>query len=128
MSNKTILITGGAGYIGSHVTRQLSEAGESVVVLDDLSTGFRQAVLDSELIVGNTGDADCLERVFGKHDIDTVMHFAAHTIVPESVADPLKYYRNKLDMPLQEVKQFDRMQRQSREARERAVTQAGAQS
>lgn len=94
MSNRTILVTGGAGYIGSHVARQLAEAGESVVVLDDLSTGFRQAVLEAELVVGNTGDEACLERLFGEHDIDTVLHFAAHTIVPESVADPLKYYRN----------------------------------
>ncbi len=94
MTGKTILVTGGAGYIGSHVVRQLGEAGEQVVVLDDLSTGFRQAVLHGELVVGNTGDARCLEQVFRRFDVDTVMHFAAHTIVPESVADPLKYYRN----------------------------------
>ena len=94
MTHKAILVTGGAGYIGSHVVRQLGEAGERIVVLDDLSTGFRQAVLYGDLIVGNTGDAECLERVFSQYAIDTVMHFAAHTIVPESVADPLKYYRN----------------------------------
>ena len=94
MGQKTILVTGGAGYIGSHVARQLGEAGESVVVLDDLSTGFRQAVLHGELVVGNTGDTKCLGDLFTRFDIDTVMHFAAHTIVPESVADPLKYYRN----------------------------------
>jgi UDP-glucose 4-epimerase len=94
MSNKTILVTGGAGYIGSHVVRQLGEAGENVVVLDDLSTGFRQAVMFGELIVGNTGDAACLKSLFARFDIDTVMHFAAHTVVPESVADPLKYYQN----------------------------------
>lgn len=94
MADKAILVTGGAGYIGSHVVRQLGEAGERVVVLDDLSTGFRQAVLHGELVIGNTGDAKALEPVFSRFDIDTVMHFAAHTIVPESVADPLKYYRN----------------------------------
>jgi len=94
MSRKPILVTGGAGYIGSHVARQLAEAGEQVVVLDDLSTGFRQAVLHGDLVVGNTGDPACLEKLFGQYPIDTVMHFAAHTIVPESVADPLKYYRN----------------------------------
>jgi len=89
-----ILVTGGAGYIGSHVTRQLGEAGETVVVLDDLSTGFRQAVLHGDLVVGNTGDSACLDRLFASYDIDTVMHFAAHTIVPESVSNPLKYYGN----------------------------------
>ncbi len=94
MSEKTILVTGGAGYIGSHVVRQLGEAGERVVVLDDLSTGFRQAVLHGELVVGNTGDRACLESLFARFPIDTIMHFAAHTVVPESVADPLKYYRN----------------------------------
>lgn len=94
MTRKTILVTGGAGYIGSHVVRQLGEAGERIVVLDDLSTGFRQAVLYGDLVVGNTGDAKVLDEIFAAHDVDTVMHFAAHTIVPESVADPLKYYRN----------------------------------
>ena len=94
MNARTILVTGGAGYIGSHVVRQLGEAGENVVVLDDLSTGFRQAVLHGDLVVGNTGDESCLEQLFSDYDIDTVMHFAAHTIVPESVANPLKYYRN----------------------------------
>src|SRR5688572_21418594 len=94
MTNKTILVTGGAGYIGSHVVRQLGEAGEQVVVLDDLSTGFRQAVLHGELVVGNTGDSQCLEKLFSRFQIDTVMHFAAHTVVPESVANPLKYYGN----------------------------------
>ena len=94
MTRKTILVTGGAGYIGSHVVRQLGEAGERVVVLDDLSTGFRQAVLYGDLVVGNTGDAKVLDEIFAAHDVDTVMHFAAHTIVPESVVDPLKYYRN----------------------------------
>jgi UDP-glucose 4-epimerase len=94
MTGKTILVTGGAGYIGSHVVRQLGEAGERIVVLDNLSTGFRQAVLYGDLVVGNTGDPTVLTRVFEKHDIDTVMHFAAHTVVPESVSDPLKYYGN----------------------------------
>ncbi len=94
MKNKQILVTGGAGYIGSHVVRQLGEAGEDVVTLDNLPTGFEAAVKSGELIIGNTGDADLLERIFSEHAIDTVMHFAAHTIVPESVADPLKYYGN----------------------------------
>ena len=94
MNSKKILVTGGAGYIGSHVVRQLGAAGEDVITLDNLSTGFEAAVTAGELIVGDTGDAALLDRIFAEHDIDTIMHFAAHTIVPESVADPLKYYRN----------------------------------
>ena len=94
MKNKKILVTGGAGYIGSHVVRQLGNADESVITLDNLCTGFEAAVTAGELIIGDTGDAALLEKIFSEHDIDTVMHFAAHTIVPESVADPLKYYRN----------------------------------
>ena len=94
MKNKKILVTGGAGYIGSHVVRQLGTAGEDVITLDNLSTGFAAAVTAGELIVGDTGDAVLLERILAEHDIDTVMHFAAHPIVPESVADPLKYYGN----------------------------------
>ena len=94
MERKGILVTGGAGYIGSHVVRQLGEAGEKVVVLDNLSTGFRSAVTHGTLVVGDTGDAALVARVLAEHDIATIMHFAAHTIVPESVADPLKYYGN----------------------------------
>lgn len=90
----TILVTGGAGYIGSHVVRQLGERGERVVVLDNLSTGFRSAVLSGLLVIGDTGDRELVSRLLKDHDIDTVMHFAAHTVVPESVSNPLKYYGN----------------------------------
>lgn len=90
----SILVTGGAGYIGSHVVRQLGERGERVVVLDNLSTGFRSAVLNGLLIVGDTGDSELVDRLLQEHGIDTVMHFAAHTVVPESVSNPLKYYGN----------------------------------
>src|ERR1700730_540930 len=94
MSRTSILVTGGAGYIGSHVVLQLRARGEQVVVLDDLSTGFKQAVLDTPLVVGKVGDRDLVMEVLRTHGVDTVLHFAAHTIVPESVANPLKYYGN----------------------------------
>jgi UDP-glucose 4-epimerase len=94
LPHKAILVTGGAGYIGSHVLLQLLARGERVVVIDNLYTGFRQAVRAAPLVVGDIGDRELLGRVLREHDVDTVMHFAAHTIVPESVRDPLKYYRN----------------------------------
>jgi UDP-glucose 4-epimerase len=94
MSHKPILITGGAGYIGSHVLLQLQARGERAVVLDNLVTGFRQAVRTAPLVLGDVGDRELVARVLREHDIDTVMHFAASTIVPESVRDPLKYYGN----------------------------------
>ena len=94
MSRNTILVTGGAGYIGSHVVRQLGEAGEKIIVLDNLGKGFRQAVTAGELVVGDVGDHLLVSRLLAQHRVDTVMHFAAHTVVPESVALPLKYYGN----------------------------------
>jgi UDP-glucose 4-epimerase len=94
VSNGSVLVTGGAGYIGSHVVRQLGETHEKVIVLDNLSKGFRQAVTSGELVVGDVGDQALVSRLMAEHRIDTVMHFAAHTIVPESVAQPLKYYGN----------------------------------
>lgn len=94
MKNKSVLVTGGAGYIGSHVVQQLGNRDERIVVLDNLSTGFADAVLYGQLVVGDTGDRALVEKIIREHDVDTVMHFAAHTIVPESVSDPLKYYGN----------------------------------
>jgi len=94
LGQKAILVTGGAGYIGSHVLLQLRARGERVVVLDNLYTGFRQAVLDAPLVVGDIADRELVARTLREHDVDTVLHFAANTIVPESVADPLKYYGN----------------------------------
>src|SRR4051812_22141090 len=90
----TVLVTGGAGYIGSHTVLQLIARGERVVVLDDLSTGFRKAVRDVPLVVGNVGDRAITDRLLAEHQVDTIIHFAAHTIVPESVSNPLKYYGN----------------------------------
>ncbi|TCV97601.1 UDP-galactose 4-epimerase [Luteibacter rhizovicinus] len=90
----TVLVTGGAGYIGSHVVQQLVARGDRVVVVDNLSTGFREAVRGAELIVGNVGDMPLMTRVIAENDVDAVMHFAAHTVVPDSVADPLRYYGN----------------------------------
>ena len=90
----SILVTGGAGYIGSHVVRQLADAGRNVIVVDDLSKGFREAVYKSELVVADCGDRELLEKLINKHGIETVMHFAARTVVPESVAEPLVYYDN----------------------------------
>jgi UDP-glucose 4-epimerase len=94
MSQGSILVTGGAGYIGSHVVLQLRARGERVVVLDDLSRGFRQAVIDAPLVVGKVGDREAVLGLLRAHAVDTVMHFAAYTIVPESVSEPLKYYGN----------------------------------
>ena len=94
MANGTILVTGGAGYIGSHVALQLRARGERVVIVDNLSRGFRRAVLDTPLVVADVGDRARIQEVLKTHAVDTVMHFAAHTIVPESVRLPLKYYGN----------------------------------
>ena len=90
----SVLVSGGAGYIGSHVVRQLGEAGERVLVIDNLVKGFRQAVTAGDLVVADIGDTALVSRLMAEYQVDTVLHFAAHTIVPESVALPLKYYGN----------------------------------
>jgi len=88
-----VLVTGGAGYIGSHTVLALTDLGEQVVVLDDLSTGTRKAVpASARLIVGDVGDSAFVQRVIAEHRIEDVIHFAAKLIVPDSVADPLGYY------------------------------------
>jgi UDP-glucose 4-epimerase len=94
MEHGSILVTGGAGYIGSHVALQLSARAERVVILDDLSRGFRQATLGAPLVVGKVGDRAAVMQLLRQYEVDTVMHFAAYTIVPESVQQPLKYYAN----------------------------------
>lgn len=94
MSKSSILVTGGAGYIGSHVVKQLGRQGEKLVVLDNLSTGFADAVLFGDFIEGNTGDQNLVRQILHDYNVESVLHFAAHTIVPESVENPLKYYGN----------------------------------
>ena len=93
--SQAVLVTGGAGYIGSHVTRQLTEAGYRVVVLDNLSTGFRDALLYGEtLAVGDAGDEKLVEQLLRETNCDAVLHFAASIVAPESVSHPLDYYAN----------------------------------
>ncbi len=90
-----VLVTGGAGYIGGHMVLALLDQGETVVVLDNLSTGFRWAVPEAATFVeGDMGDGDLVGRVIAEHGIDAIAHFAARIVVPESVADPLGYYLN----------------------------------
>ncbi|MGB2123652.1 MAG: NAD-dependent epimerase/dehydratase family protein, partial [Candidatus Puniceispirillaceae bacterium] len=90
-----VLVTGGAGYIGSHMVLALLDAGYSPLILDDFSTGHEQLVpAGVPVIRGNVGDREVTDRLFADHDIDAVAHFAASIVVPESVADPLKYYLN----------------------------------
>jgi UDP-glucose-4-epimerase GalE len=98
----SILITGGAGYIGSHATRHLAEAGESIVVLDNLVLGHRDAIVSPgvELVEGDLGDSAVVESIFSSRRIEAVMHFAAWALVGESVAEPLKYYANNVAAPL----------------------------
>jgi UDP-glucose 4-epimerase len=91
-----ILVTGGAGYIGSHMVRMLNDLGHLVVTFDDLSTGFRDAVLGGEFVKGSLNDKASLNALFGRFKFDAVMHFAGSISVGESVNDPAKYYQNNL--------------------------------
>lgn len=91
----SVLVTGGAGYIGSHMAHALVDAGERVVVLDNLSTGFDWAIPPAaSLIVGETGDQNLVSALIAEHGVTAIIHFAASIVVPDSVADPLGYYRN----------------------------------
>jgi UDP-glucose 4-epimerase len=91
----TVLVTGGAGYIGSHMVHELVDGGESVVVLDNLSTGFRFLMPQGvPLVIGSTGDRDLVAKTIRQHGVTAIIHFAASIVVPDSVRDPLGYYRN----------------------------------
>ncbi len=91
----TVLVTGGAGYIGSHMVYALVAAGERVVVLDNLSTGFDWAIAEgAPLVQGETGDQALVSKIIKDHGVESIIHFAASIVVPDSVADPLGYYKN----------------------------------
>lgn len=89
-----ILVTGGAGYIGSHVVKKLRETGYDVVIYDNLCSGSVSAVLNGNLVIGNLGNKKLLRRTFAEHHFDAVLHFAANISVPESIENPLEYYAN----------------------------------
>src|SRR5262249_871137 len=90
-----VLVTGGAGYIGSQMVHELIDAGERVVALDNLSTGHRSAVPEAApLVIGETGDQAIVRRLIRENEVATIIHFAAPVVVPDSVRDPLGYYRN----------------------------------
>jgi len=93
---ESLLITGGAGYVGSHVVKSLGEKGYKIVVYDNLSTGHKWAVLHGELIVADLKDKDKLKEVVSLYKPKAVMHFAASVVVPESVQNPIKYYKNNI--------------------------------
>lgn len=95
-----ILVVGGAGYIGSHMVKMLSQAGNIVIILDNLSTGFRELAAYGELIVGDMADSSLLDRILVENRFDTVMHFAAFSQVGESVNEPSKYYQNNVSSTL----------------------------
>jgi UDP-glucose 4-epimerase len=96
MNNEKILVVGGAGYIGSHMVKDLLSKGYDVITLDNLSTGHRDLLPGGTFVNGDLGDREILNRIFTDHKISAVMHFAAFSLVGESVEDPLKYYRNNL--------------------------------
>ena len=92
----SVLVCGGAGYIGSHTVSELLDRGEDVVVADNLQKGHKEAVLGGKLMIGDLRDSDFLDKVFSENTIDSVIQFAANSLVGESVKDPLKYYNNNV--------------------------------
>lgn len=106
----SILVIGGAGYIGSHMVRLLDQSGYSVVVLDNLTTGFAPAVTAGEFYVGDMRDRELVEKIMTDHQVQAVMHFAACALVGESVTDPAKYYQNNVVATLELLESMRRMQ------------------
>ena len=100
MKKKKILVTGGAGYIGSHILLLLAEKNDDVIVVDNLSTGRKENVHYGKLVVGDLGERPFLEALFKEHQFDSIIHFAASIVVDESVANPLKYYKNNTENSL----------------------------
>ncbi|MFT5319305.1 MAG: UDP-glucose 4-epimerase, partial [Chlamydiales bacterium] len=100
MQQKTILVIGGAGYIGSHVNKVLHHEGFRTVIFDNLSRGHLDVIINGDFVQGDTSNQEDLDRVFASYKIDAVMHFAAHIAVGESVSDPSKYYRNNVSNTL----------------------------
>ena len=96
----SILVTGGAGYIGSHVLSLLAESGKDIIIFDNLSTGRRENILFGRLVVGDLSDAVALNKLFSENKIEAVMHFAGSIVVPESVENPILYYKNNTENSL----------------------------
>ncbi len=100
----SILVTGGAGYIGSHVVSLLGEAGKDIIVFDNLTTGRKENILFGRLVVGDLNDTEALEKLFSENKIEAVLHFAGSIVVPESVENPVLYYKNNTENSLNLVK------------------------
>jgi UDP-glucose 4-epimerase len=100
----SILITGGAGYIGSHVVSLLGAAGEDLIILDNLSTGRKENILFGKLIIGDLSDTLAINKIFSENNIEAVMHFAGSIVVPESVVNPILYYQNNTENSLGLIK------------------------
>lgn len=100
MGNANVLVVGGAGYIGSHMVKELLDAGFDVTTLDNLSTGHRKAVTGGTFVQGDLADQELLDRLFIEKTVDAVMHFAAYSLVADSVENPIEYYRNNFSSTL----------------------------
>jgi UDP-glucose 4-epimerase len=106
MKDKTILVVGGAGYIGAHMVKRLLSSKYRVITLDNLTTGHREMVPQGRFIQGDLGDEQLLDRIFSENSIDAVMHFAAFSLVGQSVQIPLPYYQNNIAETIALLKQM----------------------